>query len=53
MTLRDLPAALDAVKRMDARAGVYMCEGNHELFDGVAQFRRRVWDSGLQLLVSG
>lgn len=50
-SLSDLPAALDAVKRMDARAGVYMCEGNHDLFDGVAEFRRRVKSAGVPLLV--
>jgi predicted MPP superfamily phosphohydrolase len=50
-SLTDLPAALDAVKRLDARAGVYMCEGNHDLFDSVAEFRRRVKSAGVPLLV--
>jgi predicted MPP superfamily phosphohydrolase len=50
-SLSDLPAALDGVKRIDARAGVYMCEGNHDLFDGVGAFRRRVKDAGVSLLV--
>lgn len=50
-SLSDLPAALDAVKRIDAKAGVYMCEGNHDLFDGVGAFRRRVKLAGVALLV--
>lgn len=48
-SLSDLPAALDGVKRIDGK--VYLCEGNHDLFDGVGEFRRRVKDAGVSLLV--
>jgi predicted MPP superfamily phosphohydrolase len=50
-SISDLPAALDAVKRMDARFGVYMCEGNHDLFDGRLAFEQGVTSAGVPLLV--
>ena len=52
MNLSDLPAALDAVKRMDARHGVYLCEGNHDLIDNGREFRRATRASGVPLLVN-
>lgn len=48
--LSDLPAALDMVRRMDARHGVFLCEGNHDLFEGPREFRRRVLERGVRLL---
>jgi predicted MPP superfamily phosphohydrolase len=50
-SLSDLPAALDAVKKMDARFGVYLCEGNHDLFDGRVEFEQAVTSAGVPLLV--
>ena len=52
MNLSDLPAALDAVKRMDARHGVYLCEGNHDLIENGREFRRATRASGVPLLVN-
>src|SRR5688572_26342517 len=51
-SLADLPGSLDAVKRIDARHGVYMCEGNHDLFDGAREFQNRVRASGVPLLLN-
>jgi predicted MPP superfamily phosphohydrolase len=50
--IADLPAALDAVKRMDARHGVFMCEGNHDLMESRDLFEQGVKRSGVPLLVN-
>jgi predicted MPP superfamily phosphohydrolase len=50
--LFDLPAALDVVKRMDPRAGLIMCEGNHDLIENRAEFERRTKASGVPLLIN-
>ena len=52
MDLADLPAALDVIKRMDARSGVYMCEGNHDLIQDRREFERRTKASGVPLMVN-
>jgi predicted MPP superfamily phosphohydrolase len=52
MELADLPAALDAVRRMDARSGVYLCEGNHDLMESRSEFERRTRASGVPLMVN-
>jgi predicted MPP superfamily phosphohydrolase len=51
LSLRDLPAALDAVRRLDRRQGLFMCEGNHDLIDDADEFRRRVRAAGVPLLL--
>lgn len=48
----DLPAAIDMMHRMRARAGVYLCEGNHDLIDDGAVFEREVRRAGLNLLLN-
>jgi predicted MPP superfamily phosphohydrolase len=50
--LADLPAGLDAVKGMDSRFGIYMIEGNHDLFESRASFERTVKQSGVPLLLN-
>jgi predicted MPP superfamily phosphohydrolase len=50
-SLTDLAGALDAVKRIDARFGVFTVEGNHDLFDDAREFGRRVKAAGVPLLV--
>jgi predicted MPP superfamily phosphohydrolase len=50
--LHELPEGIDAVRRFDARAGVYMIEGNHDLFQGRDAFESRVKGSGIPLLVN-
>ncbi|MEO5713353.1 MAG: metallophosphoesterase [Luteolibacter sp.] len=49
-SLDDLPSALEMVKGMDPRSGLFMIEGNHDLFDDPEQFVRRVRESGITLL---
>ncbi len=51
LSLHDLPKALEALGRMRARAGVFACEGNHDLIDDGDAFRRRVRDAGVPLLL--
>jgi len=50
--LRDLPAGLDVVKRLEAPGGVLMCEGNHDLFEDPVAFRERTAAAGVRLLVN-
>ncbi len=49
-TLDDLSSALEMVKGMNPRSGLFMVEGNHDLFDDPAEFVRRVRESGITLL---
>lgn len=51
-SLADLPGAVEAVRRMDARHGVFLCEGNHDLFEGREQFEKGVKSAGLALLIN-
>jgi len=48
---RDLPAGLDVVRRFDPRAGLAMCEGNHDLFEGREAFDQQVRAAGVPLLI--
>lgn len=48
--IRDLPYAVDMLKRLKARSGVYVVEGNHDLFDDPEGFERGVRESGVPLL---
>ena len=50
--LSDLDAGLAAVRRLRAPHGVFLCEGNHDLFEDAAAFRRRTRAAGLRLLVN-
>lgn len=50
-SLDDLPAALDCLRAMDSRAGTFLCEGNHDLFQGAREFEDRVKAAGLPLLL--
>jgi predicted MPP superfamily phosphohydrolase len=52
MSLSDLPVALDVVKRIDGRFGVFMCEGNHDLMEDRRAFERRTKSSGVPLLIN-
>jgi hypothetical protein len=51
--ISDLPAALDVVKRMDARHGLAMCLGNHDLIDDPYRFVTDVRKAGVPLLIGG
>jgi len=51
ISIEDLPAAIELVKKMDARFGVYLCEGNHDRIDDGVRFEREVKASGIPLLL--
>jgi len=51
-SLDDLPAGIDVVKRLQCRNGVFLCEGNHDLYDNRSEFRERTLAAGLRLLVN-
>jgi predicted MPP superfamily phosphohydrolase len=50
MAMRDLPAGIDLMRGLRGRQGVFLCEGNHDLFEDPAGFRREVRRAGLQFL---
>ncbi len=49
-SLDDLSSALEMVKGMNPRSGLFMIEGNHDLFDDPKEFVRRVRESDITLL---
>jgi uncharacterized protein len=49
-SLRDLPAAVKMLQAMQSRAGLFIIEGNHDLFEDPKGFERGVRDAGLTLL---
>jgi hypothetical protein len=51
LSLGDLPAALDTLGRFRAREGLFACEGNHDLIDDGEEFRRRVREARVPLLL--
>jgi predicted MPP superfamily phosphohydrolase len=48
--LRELPAGIDLIRGLRARHGVFLCEGNHDLFEDATAFRRAVLRAGLPFL---
>jgi uncharacterized protein len=50
-TLADLDHGLDLVRSMQARHGVYLIEGNHDLIENGPEFERRVKNSGIPFLL--
>jgi predicted MPP superfamily phosphohydrolase len=50
--LHQIPEGIEAVRRLDAQSGVYMIEGNHDLFQGREAFESEVKASGIPLLVN-
>ncbi len=48
--LLDLPASIAMLKQMRAKSGLYIIEGNHDLFDNPENFRRGVREAGLNFL---
>lgn len=49
-SIRDLPSAVKMLKNIDPRSGIFVIEGNHDLFDSPRSFQKGVRDSGLILL---
>ena len=50
--LADLPAGLDMLRQLEPRERLFMCEGNHDLFEGREAFERRVRAAGVPLLLN-
>jgi len=50
--ISDLPTALDAVRKLDARSGVYCCEGNHDLFDDRNEFEQQSRAANIGMLLN-
>jgi predicted MPP superfamily phosphohydrolase len=51
ISLSDLPSALDMVLRLNARDGVFMIQGNHDVIQGPDHFDHAVRRRGINLLV--
>jgi len=51
LSLADLPAGIDFVRRLDPRAGLFLVEGNHDLIENRFAFETRVRQAGLPLLL--
>jgi predicted MPP superfamily phosphohydrolase len=51
LTLSDLPAGLDFVRRLDPRGGLFVIEGNHDLIENPRAFESRVKEAGVPLLL--
>ncbi|MEO6434412.1 MAG: metallophosphoesterase, partial [Tepidisphaeraceae bacterium] len=51
LTLADLPVAIDFVRKLDPRSGLFLCEGNHDLIENPIGFESRVRAAGLPLLL--
>jgi predicted MPP superfamily phosphohydrolase len=49
--LADLDHGLDLVRKMEARSGLYIIEGNHDLIENPSEFERRVRASGIPFLL--
>lgn len=48
----EIPEAVEMLRRLDARSGIYLIEGNHDLFEGRQPFAEGVKASGVPLLVN-
>jgi predicted MPP superfamily phosphohydrolase len=51
-SLRDLPAGIDLVRKLDPRHGLFMIEGNHDLFEDRLAFENGVKAAGIPLLLN-
>jgi uncharacterized protein len=49
-SIRDLPQAVAMIRRLRAKSGVFLIEGNHDLFDDPAGFEQGVRAAGIALL---
>ncbi len=49
-TIRDLPVAVEMLQRLRSGSGLFMIEGNHDLFDDPAGFEKGVRGAGLAML---
>ena len=47
----DIPRGIAMIRSLRARHGVYLCEGNHDLIEDPAAFRRLTRQAGLNMLI--
>jgi predicted MPP superfamily phosphohydrolase len=52
LSLADLPAGIDMMKKLDPRHGMFMVEGNHDLIEEPGEFELRCKAAGLPLLLN-
>jgi uncharacterized protein len=52
MSLEDLPHALNLLRQMKSRYGLFSCEGNHDLIESRREFEASVKASGLRFLLN-
>jgi predicted MPP superfamily phosphohydrolase len=50
--LSDLPVALDLVKQLRSKHGLFMCEGNHDLIEDGEVFIQQTRAAGVSLLIN-
>ncbi|MCC6547496.1 metallophosphoesterase [Candidatus Sumerlaeota bacterium] len=50
--LRDLPPGIEVMKAIRAKNGLYVVEGNHDLFESREEFERSLRDAGLNFLLN-
>jgi predicted MPP superfamily phosphohydrolase len=51
-SMKDLPRGIEMIKALRGKFGLFMCEGNHDLFEDPQGFERQVKDAGLNLLLN-
>jgi hypothetical protein len=51
-SMKDLPRGIEMIKGLRGKYGLFMCEGNHDLFEDPDGFERQVKDAGLPLLLN-
>ncbi len=52
LSIADLPAGIDMMKKLDPRHGMFMVEGNHDLIEEPEEFESRCKAAGLPLLLN-
>jgi len=50
-SMKDLPRGLEMIKALRGKYGLFMCEGNHDLFEDREGFERQVKNAGVPLLL--
>jgi len=50
-SMKDLPRGIEMIKAMRGKHGLFMCEGNHDLFEDREGFERQVKNAGVPLLL--
>lgn len=49
-SIRDLPIAVRMMQQLKAKSGVFLIEGNHDLFEDAVAFEKGVRDGGITML---